>query len=100
MAETLTKVRQKTNTEIAEPTRYKVVIYNDNVTPMEFVIAMLMKVFRFNEMDSATVMLKVHEEGSAIAGIYSYEIAEQKCLEATDMARKEGFPLVIKVEAE
>jgi ATP-dependent Clp protease adaptor protein ClpS len=100
MGETITKVKESIDTVILEPGKFKVVLYNDNSTPMEFVIAMLMKVFRHSEEASVNLTMKVHNEGKAVAGIYSYEIAEQKGLEGTDMARKNGFPLVIKVEAE
>lgn len=100
MAETLTKVKESIDTVILEPTKYKVVLYNDNHTPVEFVIALLMKIFRHSQPSAVEITLKVHNEGSGVAGIYSYEIAEQKGMEGTHMAREQGFPLVIKVEAE
>jgi ATP-dependent Clp protease adaptor protein ClpS len=83
-----------------EPSKYKVVLYNDNHTPVEFVIALLMKIFRHSETSAVDITLKVHNEGSGVAGIYSYEVAEQKGIEGTNMAREQGYPLVIKVEAE
>ena len=100
MAETLTKVKSTVDTVTLEPGKYKVVLYNDNSTPMEFVIAMLMKVFRHSEEASVQLTMKVHNEGSAVAGVYSYEVAEQKGIEGTNLARQNGYPLVIKVEAE
>lgn len=100
MAETLTKIKESIDTVILEPGKYKVVFYNDNHTPMEFVIELLVKIFKHNQESARTITLKVHNEGSAVAGIYPFEIAEQKGIEATSMARKLGFPLVIKVEAE
>ena len=100
MAETLTKVKGTVDTVTLEPGKYKVVLYNDNSTPMEFVIAMLMKVFRHSEEASLQLTMKVHNEGSAVAGVYSYEVAEQKGIEGTNLARQNGYPLVIKVEAE
>jgi ATP-dependent Clp protease adaptor protein ClpS len=98
MAETITKTRSSTDTVISEPGKYKVVIFNDDMTPVEFVIAMLMKVFRHSEDAAADLTLKVHHEGFAVAGVYSYEIAEQKGMEGTAMARSQGYPLVLKVE--
>jgi ATP-dependent Clp protease adaptor protein ClpS len=100
MAETLTKVKESIDTVILEPSKYKVVLYNDNHTPVEFVIALLMKVFRHSETSAVDITLKVHNEGSGVAGIYSYEVAEQKGIEGTNMAREQGYPLVIKVEPE
>jgi ATP-dependent Clp protease adaptor protein ClpS len=100
MGETITKVKESIDTVILEPGKFKVVLYNDDKTPMEFVIAMLMKVFRHSEDVAVNLTMKVHNEGSAVAGIYSYEIAEQKGLEGSNLARQNGYPLVIKVEAE
>ena len=100
MAETLTKVKESIDTVILEPSKYKVVLYNDNHTPVEFVIALLMKVFRHSETSAVDITLKVHNEGSGVAGIYSYEVAEQKGIEGTNMSREQGYPLVIKVEPE
>jgi ATP-dependent Clp protease adaptor protein ClpS len=100
MAETLTKVKESIDTVILEPSKYKVVLYNDNHTPVEFVIALLMKIFRHSETSAVDITLKVHNEGSGVAGIYSYEVAEQKGIEGTNMAREQGYPLVIKVEPE
>ena len=73
---------------------------NDDVTPMEFVIALMMTVFGRSETDAVALTMKIHNEGSAIAGVYTYEIAEQKGIDATNLARENGFPLVIKVKAE
>jgi len=100
MAETLTKVKESIDIVILEPSKYKVVLYNDNHTPVEFVIALLMKVFRHSKTSAVDITLKVHNEGSGVAGIYSYEVAEQKGIEGTNMAREQGYPLVIKVEPE
>ena len=100
MAETLTKVREAVDTVILEPSKYKVIVYNDNSTPVDFVIAMLMSIFHHSQEVSEEITLKVHNEGFGVAGIYTYEIAEQKVVESTGLARKNGFPLVIKAEAE
>jgi ATP-dependent Clp protease adaptor protein ClpS len=100
MAETITKTKATVDSVSLEPGKYKVVLYNDNSTPIEFVIAMLMKVFRHTEEAALKLTMKVHNEGSAVAGVYSYEVAEQKGIEGTNLARQNGYPLVIKVEAE
>ena len=81
-----------------EPSRYNVIVCNDNVTPIEFVVAMLIAVFNQSESEAFNLTLKVHNDGSAVAGTYTYEVAEQKALDATNMARTNGYPLVVKVE--
>jgi ATP-dependent Clp protease adaptor protein ClpS len=83
-----------------EPGKFNVIIYNDDVTPVEFVVAMLVRVFRHPEAAAIDLTIKVHNEGSAVAGTYSHEIAEQKTTDGTQMARANDFPLVIKMEAE
>lgn len=100
MADTITKTRESVDTVVLEPGKYKVLVFNDNATPIEFVIVMLMKIFRHDEDSATDLTMKVHHDGSAVAGIYSYEIAEQKMSEAISLARAQGFPLVLKVEAE
>jgi len=89
---------EKTKLDLEEPGFYKVILLNDNVTPMEFVVELLQKIFKHDLETSQKIMLTVHTEGSAIAGVYSYEIAEQKGVESTVLARNNGFPLQIKVE--
>ena len=89
---------EKTKLDLEEPGFYKVILLNDNVTPMEFVVELLQKIFKHDLETSQKIMLTVHTEGSAIAGVYSYEIAEQKGVECTVLARNNGFPLQIKVE--
>ena len=100
MAETITKVRPSIDTTTLEPGKFKVVFYNDDSTPMEFVIAVLIKIFRHNENSAVSVTMQVHNDGSAVAGVYTYEVAEQKGVESTNLARKHGYPLIIKVEPE
>lgn len=89
---------EKTKLKIEDPGFYKVIFINDEVTPMEFVVDLLQKVFRHDLETSQQIMLAIHTEGSAVAGVYSYEIAEQKGVESTVLARNNGFPLQVKVE--
>jgi len=93
-------VDEKIRIRISEPKRWKVIILNDDATSIEFVISMLMEVFNHSAETAADVTLKVHQEGSGIAGIYSFEIAEVKAVEATNLARQNGFPLQLKIEEE
>lgn len=94
------KIDEKVKTIITEPKRYKVIFLNDDKTPIEFVIELLVTVFRHTEETAKDITLKVHNEGSAVAGVYSFEIAEQKGVEATHLARQAGFPLQIKIDPE
>jgi ATP-dependent Clp protease adaptor protein ClpS len=94
------KIDEKIKIDISEPKRYKVLFLNDNKTPIEFVIELLMEVFKHSRENAEQITLTVHHEGSAVVGVYTYEIAEQKGVEATQLARQAGFPLQIKVDQE
>ena len=96
--DTLTKEKQSTDLVVLKPSKYKVIIYNDNTTPVEFVVALLVTVFRHNEPSAISITMQVHHDGSGIAGLYTYEIAEQKGIEITLEARGQGFPLQIKLD--
>lgn len=100
MSDTATKQRETTKNRIKEPSKFKVIVLNDDYTPMDFVVAMFVEVFKHSEQAAVDLTMKIHQEGSAVAGIYTYEIAEQKGLDATNLARENGHPLQIKVEAE
>lgn len=93
--------KKKVNSnKIQKPKKYKVIICNDDVTPMDFVIAMLMTIFRHNQEQAVNLTMTIHNQGSAVAGIYHYEIAEQKAIDGVNLARSHGYPLLIKVEEE
>jgi len=91
---------EKIVVKISEPRQWKVILLNDDTTPMEFVVALLTSIFKHTEDSARAVMLEVHETGSGIAGIYSFEIAEAKAVESTNLARGNGHPLQIKLEEE
>ena len=95
-----TKSKTALSQKIKEPPLYKVIYLNDEVTTMEFVIESLTTVFNYSEVTAAELTMEIHEKGSAVAGIFPYEIAEQKGIEVTKMARNNGFPLTIKIEPE
>lgn len=92
--------KRQTNKQVKEPGKFKVVVCNDDTTTMDFVVAMLMAVFRYDEQRAVNLTMAIHQKGSAVAGVYPYEIAEQKAMDATNMARINGFPLITKVEPE
>ena len=100
IVEKQTKTTTKNSNKLEEPGKFKVIVCNDDVTPIDFVVAMLMSVFKHDEKSALELTLKIHNSGSAVAGIYSYEIAEQKGIDATNLARANGHPLIIKVEPE
>ena len=100
MVTTDIQLDEKIKIKTSEPKRWKVILLNDDSTPMEFVIALLMEVFRHTHNTAKDIMLQIHETGSGIAGTYSFEIAEAKAVEATNTARSNGHPLQIKLEEE
>lgn len=100
MPSTDIQLDEKIKVTVQEPKRWKVVILNDDSTPMDFVISVLVEIFKHNPASAQAIMLQVHEEGSGIAGVYSFEIAEVKAVEATNQARTNGYPLQIKLEEE
>ena len=100
MSTTDIQLEEKIKVVISEPKRWKVILLNDDSTPMEFVISLLMEVFRHNENTARDIMLQIHEQGSGVAGTYSFEIAEAKAVEATNQSRTAGHPLQIKLEEE
>ena len=73
-------------------------MYNDDFTPMDFVVYILINIFKKKHEDAVNIMMKVHKEGSAVVGIYSYDIAVTKVEKADSLARGEGFPFKIKVQ--
>jgi len=100
MANEQTSVRSRTNTSLREPRRYKVIIYNDDFTTMEFVVLVLTSVFFKSAEEAEALMLAVHKSGSAVVGIYSYDVAISKVRKATMMAREESFPLRLECKPE
>jgi ATP-dependent Clp protease adaptor protein ClpS len=94
------KLDEKIKIEIREPKKWNVIFLNDDHTPMEFVISILIEIFKHSTETAKDITLHIHEKGSGIAGTYSFEIAEIKAVETTNLARANGFPLQIKLEEE
>ena len=92
------KLRSKT--VVMDPGKYHVIYINDDVTTQEFVIESLVVIFNYSHVDASDMTMKIHTDGSAIVATLPYEIAEQKGIEVTLLARNNGFPLNIKVEPE
>lgn len=95
-----TQIDESTTTAIKPPSLWKVVMLNDDITTMELVIHLLENVFGHSFMEAKKIMMEIHEEGAGVAGVYSFEIAEQKGIEATNIARANGAPLKIQIEEE
>lgn len=84
--------------ETKEPKKYKVLIHNDDYTTMEFVVHVLQKFFSKSYEEAQAVMLKVHNEGFGVCGIYTYEVAESKSSKVNKYSRSKGHPLKSSIE--
>lgn len=93
-----TKKKVAIRLDITPPSQFKVIFINDNVTTVDFVCTALMTFFGYNEDGAKALTVRIHDEGMAVVAIMPYELAEQKALEVTAIARSNGFPLNIKIE--
>ena len=94
--EVLERRKQKTQT----PTMFLVILLNDDYTTMEFVIEVLESVFQKSPAEAYGLMMKIHTQGNAVCGIYTYEIAKTKAGSVKRLATHEGFPLQVTIEEE
>lgn len=97
---TATEVKTNVKKEPFRPKKYKVILLNDDVTTMDFVVAILVRIFEKNVQEAIDIMLKVHNAGSGVAGIYIKEIAKTKQNAVIKMANDAGFPLKCVLEEE
>ena len=100
MAQSETRTKIKINESVKEPPMFKVVYLNDNQTSMEFVIDSLIEYFDYTSETAEQITVDIHETGSACVAVLPYEIAEQKGVEVTMLARAQQYPLQIKLEPE
>jgi len=98
--ETTVRPRIEPKNNIPEPPQYRVIYINDETTTQEFVVETLKIVFHYDEGAAEALTMRVHEEGSAVVAVLPYEMAEQKGIEVTLLARNNGFPLQVKVEVD
>jgi ATP-dependent Clp protease adaptor protein ClpS len=91
-------VATRTRSKTKQPQPYKVLMLNDDYTPMEFVVLCLQKFFRMSLEDATRVMLHVHQKGVGVCGIFSYEVAETKVTQVMDFARTQQHPLQCTLE--
>jgi ATP-dependent Clp protease adaptor protein ClpS len=89
---------QEADPKLKEPQHYAVVLHNDDYTTMEFVTEVLQRYFHKTGDEAVQIMLKVHQQGKGVAGIYSYQIAETKVAQVHAYARAKGFPLKCTTE--
>ena len=106
MSDTMSKTKIQTvirpqiepKNNIPEPPQFRVIYINDEVTTQEFVVETLKIIFHYDEGAAEALTMRVHEEGSAVVAVLPYELAEQKGIEVTLLARTHGFPLQVKIE--
>jgi len=97
-AETIVRPKIVPKTDLAEPSLFNVIYVNDDKTTMEFVVESLKAIFDYDEESAVALANRIHEEGSGVVATLPYEMAEQKGIEATLLARNNGFPLSVKLE--
>jgi ATP-dependent Clp protease adaptor protein ClpS len=90
----------KTLTRTKKPSLYRVLILNDDYTPMEFVVYVLERFFNKTREEATTIMLHVHQNGVGVCGIFTYEVAETKVAQVLDLARRSEHPLQCTMEKE
>ena len=93
-----TGVIEKVKPNTKKPSMYKVIMLNDDYTPMEFVVHVLVRFFSKTQEEATKIMLHVHQQGVGICGVFSYEIAETKVMQVMDCARQNQHPLQCTIE--
>ena len=91
-------IKTQTKNKLKKPSLYKVLILNDDYTPMEFVVYLLKSFFNKSNEEATKIMLHVHQNGIGVCGIFSYEIAETKVIQVIDTSRKNNHPLQCTME--
>jgi ATP-dependent Clp protease adaptor protein ClpS len=88
----------ETKSNTRKPKMYMVIMHNDDYTTMDFVVEVLMKIFHKSSLDASNIMFQVHNNGKGVAGVYTYDIAATKKLQANQMAGHMGFPLKLTLD--
>lgn len=92
------EIEEKCDQQVDLPNMYKVILNNDDYTPMDFVVGVLTDHFFMTIEDASSVMMQIHNQGSAVCGIYSKDVAETKCNLVNQLARDNEYPLLCVVE--
>lgn len=93
-------IKERVALRVKTPRKYKVILLNDDFTPMDFVVMVLTQIFRKSEAEATAIMLEVHHKGQGVAGFYTLDEALTRSNRAMQWARDEGFPLRVKCEPE
>ena len=91
-------IKKSSKKKLKRPSLYKIIMLNDDYTPMDFVVYLLKIFFTKKQNDASKIMLEVHNKGAATCGIYTREIAETKILKVINASRMNGFPLICTLE--
>ncbi|GIU29281.1 ATP-dependent Clp protease adapter ClpS [Shewanella colwelliana] len=91
-------IEERVESEIAPPSMYKVILNNDDYTPMDFVIEVLQLFFKKNEQEATDIMLAIHHQGKGICGVFPFGIAETKVAQVNQFARQNQHPLLCSLE--
>jgi ATP-dependent Clp protease adaptor protein ClpS len=84
--------------EIQEPRMFRVLLHNDDYTSMDFVVEILTRIFHKTSEEAVQIMLQVHEKGKGVCGVYTYEIAQTKAEQVSQLAKQNEFPLLVTIE--
>ena len=100
MPETIAPPRVQLELKVERPRLHKVMLVNDDFTPREFVVLVLKAEFRMDEAQAGRVMMIAHQRGVCVVAVFTRDVAETKATNATEMARKRGYPLLFTTEPE
>lgn len=95
-----TKLKSRVSTQVKRPSLYKVVMLNDDYTPMEFVVHIMKTYFKKSEPEAIKLMLQIHNIGYAVVGVFTREIAESKTHQVNEVSKKHEYPLLTRFEKE
>ncbi len=96
---TVEKTKTQTHSVTKKPKQFKVLLINDDFTPMDFVIEVLEKFFGLDEVKAVTIMLQIHNAGRAVCGIFSRDVAETRVVQVNEYSRQRQYPLLCRMQA-
>jgi len=94
------EVLERTKTDVAQPPMWRVVLLNDDYTPMEFVVQLLESIFDKSPAEAYRIMMQVHVDGRGVCGVYPFDVAETRIAATDDLAQSAGYPLKAVMERE
>ncbi|MDO8953601.1 MAG: ATP-dependent Clp protease adapter ClpS [Gammaproteobacteria bacterium] len=92
------KAKTRAKPAVRSPALYQVLLLNDDYTPMEFVVKLLIEIFTMSQIKANQVMLQIHHDGKGVGGIYTHDVAETKMMQVISHARSFGHPLMCQIE--